>query len=118
MEKEKKEVILINEQMIQGKIYMVRGRKVMLDVDLAEIYGYETKRFNEQVKNNIEKFDEDFMFPLSKEDYHEEIPEASLINEIDVTKGTFTNEGKGFVSFVDVDVDVYRRKQANDSRLR
>jgi len=47
----------------QEKIYLIRGQKVMLDADLAEIYGYETKNFNRQVKNNIEKFEgEDFMF--------------------------------------------------------
>ena len=50
-------------------IYYVRNQKVMLDFELAEIYGYETKRFNEQVKNNIEKFDKDFRFRLTKEEY-------------------------------------------------
>ena len=40
----------------------------MLDADLAEIYGYSTKRFNEQVKNNIEKFDEDFRFQLTSDE--------------------------------------------------
>ena len=49
--------------------YIIRGQKVMLDFELAEIYGYETKRFNEQVKNNIERFDEDFRFRLTKEEY-------------------------------------------------
>ena len=46
----------------------IRGRKVMLDSDLAEIYGYETKGLNRQVKNNIDKFDEDFMFELTDEE--------------------------------------------------
>ena len=41
---------------IKSKIYIVRGQKIMLDFELAEIYGYETKAFNQQVKNNIEKF--------------------------------------------------------------
>lgn len=50
-EKEKQEIILINEETIQSKIYIVRGQKVMLDFELAEIYGYTTKRFNKQVKN-------------------------------------------------------------------
>ena len=66
IDEQKPEIILINEQTIQSKIYVVRGQKVMLDFELAEIYGYTTTRFNEQVKNNIEKFDEDFMFQLSK----------------------------------------------------
>lgn len=69
IDEQKPEIILINEQTIQSKIYVVRGQKVMLDFELAEIYGYTTTRFNEQVKNNIEKFDEDFMFQLSKEEF-------------------------------------------------
>ena len=54
---------------IRDRIYTIRGVQVMLDSDLAEIYGYKTKNFNRQVKNNIEKFDEDdFMFQLNSED--------------------------------------------------
>ena len=59
----------LNEELIASKIYIIRGQKVMLDFELAEKYGYETKRFNEQVKNNIERFDEDFRFRLTKEEY-------------------------------------------------
>ena len=59
----------LNEDLIASKIYIVRGQKVMLDFELAKIYGYETKRFNEQVKNNIAKFDEDFRFQLTKDEY-------------------------------------------------
>ena len=65
----KDEIILIDEEMLRSKIYVVRDQKVMLDFELAEIYGYTTKRFNEQVKNNIEKFDEDFRFQLRKEEW-------------------------------------------------
>ena len=61
----------LNEELIASKIYIIRGQKVMLDFELAEIYGYETKNFNRQVKNNNDKFDEDFMFQLSKEEYKE-----------------------------------------------
>lgn len=46
-----------------------RGVKVMLDYDLAQIYGYTTKTFNQQVKNNLEKFDDDFMFQLTNEEF-------------------------------------------------
>ena len=53
---------------IENKILVIRGQQVMLDYELAKIYGYETKRFNEQVKNNIERFDEDFMFQLTDEE--------------------------------------------------
>ena len=69
MEEQKKEIIAINKDTIKNKIYCVRNQKVMLDFDLAEIYGYETKRFNEQVKNNSDKFDDDFMFQLTKSEF-------------------------------------------------
>ena len=71
MEEQKKEIIVINQDTIKNKIYCVRNQKVMLDFDLAEIYGYETKRFNEQVKRNKEKFDDDFMFRLNGKDLNE-----------------------------------------------
>ena len=52
-------------------IHVIRGQQVMLDFDLAEIYGYSTKAFNQQVKNNIERFDEDFRFQLTKNEVDE-----------------------------------------------
>ena len=55
---------------IRGKIYEIRGKKVMLDRDLAELYHVETRRLNEAVKRNIERFPSDFMFQLSKEEVH------------------------------------------------
>ena len=61
----KPEFSLIDEDLLKSRIYTIRGVKVMLDADLAEIYGYSTKRFNEQVKNNIAKFDVDFRFQLN-----------------------------------------------------
>lgn len=64
------EIVEINETTLQSKIYLIRGQKVMLDVDLAEIYGYETKNFNRQVKNNKAKFEgDDFMFQLTKDEW-------------------------------------------------
>ena len=60
------ETIELTEENIESMVYFIRGQKVMLDFDLAKIYGYETRYFNRQVKNNIEKFDNDFMFQLSK----------------------------------------------------
>ena len=53
---------------LQEKLYLIRGIQVMLDKDLAEIYGYSVKAFNQQVKNNIEKFAEDFRFQLTNEE--------------------------------------------------
>lgn len=59
----------LTENSIETMIYEIRGERVMLDSDLAKIYGYETNRFNEQVKNNAEKFPKDFMFRISKEEW-------------------------------------------------
>ena len=56
------ETVLINEDYLKDKIYIIRGQKGMLDSDLTMIYGYETKDFNRQVRNNIKKFPDDFMF--------------------------------------------------------
>ena len=70
MAEENKEIVIVDDKTIQEKIYFIRGQKVMLDADLAEIYGYETKNFNRQVKNNIEKFEgEDFMFQLTENEF-------------------------------------------------
>ncbi len=67
----KPEFSLIDENLLKSRIYTIRGVKVMLDADLAEIYGYSTKAFNQQVKNNIERFAEDFRFQLSKKEVEE-----------------------------------------------
>ena len=66
------EIAIIDERTIRDKIYEVRGVKVMLDFELAEIYGYETKNFNRQVKNNAERFEGDeFMFQLTRYEIEE-----------------------------------------------
>ena len=67
----KKSISIISTNSIKDKIYTIRGIQVMLDSDLAEIYGYSTKAFNQQVKNNIERFDEDFRFQLTDEEVSE-----------------------------------------------
>ena len=64
------EVLITNAESLRDKIYTIRGQKVMLDYDLAKIYGYTTKAFNQQVRNNIEKFDEDFRFQLDESEIH------------------------------------------------
>ena len=61
-------MIDITEEYLKERIYEIRGQRVILDADLSEIYGYTTKAFNQQVKNNIEKFDEDFMFELTDDE--------------------------------------------------
>ncbi len=61
-----KELILV--EMIERKIYLIRGHKVMLDSDLAELYEVPTRRLNEQIKRNIARFPSDFMFQLNAEE--------------------------------------------------
>ena len=58
----------LNNETIESMIYVVRGEKVMLDFELAKIYGYETKNFNRQVKNNIDKFPDEFRFQLTRDE--------------------------------------------------
>jgi ORF6N domain len=59
---------LVPIELIASKIYLIRNTKVMLDRDLAELYGVETKRLKEQVRRNIERFPKDFMFELTKDE--------------------------------------------------
>ena len=87
-ELEKNELVLLSEENIKNMIYEIRGQKVMLDFDLASIYGYETKRFNKQVKNNINKFPDDFRFQISKE-------ESEYIQRSKKTTPAFWAQGKG-----------------------
>lgn len=61
--------VLVAEQKILNRIYVVRGEKVILDEDLAEMYGVETRRLNEQVKRNIKRFPKDFMFVLTPKEF-------------------------------------------------
>jgi hypothetical protein len=61
--------VTVNENLVISKIYLLRGQKVIIDEDLADMYGVETRRLNEQVKRNINRFPEDFMFHLTDEEY-------------------------------------------------
>jgi hypothetical protein len=58
----------LNLSKIEKMIYVIRGHKVMFDADLAALYGVETKRLKEQVKRNLERFPEDFMFELTNQE--------------------------------------------------
>jgi hypothetical protein len=59
---------LIPVEIIEKKIYLIRGHKVMLDRDLAELYGVETRVLNQAVRRNLDRFPEDFMFALTREE--------------------------------------------------
>jgi hypothetical protein len=65
----KKEIALVPTEIIENKIYLIRGIKVMLDSDLAKLYGVPTFRLNEAVKRNRERFPVDFMFQLQREEF-------------------------------------------------
>ena len=79
--------IIMNEiEAIQNKIYEIRGQRVMLDFDLAEMYGVETRALNQAVKRNIERFPEDFMFQLTKGE--SEILTKQILKSQDTTENT------------------------------
>lgn len=64
---------------ICNRVYIIRGQQVMLDYDLAELYGYEVKALNQQVKRNIDRFPEDFMFQLKKEEVPKEFSKSQIV---------------------------------------
>lgn len=66
--KNKKSITIIPDERIIGKIYYIRGKKVIFDRDLAELYGVETKTLNRAVKRNVKRFPEDFMFQLNEKE--------------------------------------------------
>jgi hypothetical protein len=69
-------------QVIQSKIYEIRGSKIMLDRDLAGMYGVETRRLNEQVKRNLKRFPDDFMFQLSEQEFQDWKSQFAISNSI------------------------------------
>ncbi len=88
---------------IENKILVIRGQQVMLDRDLAELYGVETKRLNEQVRRNIERFPEDFMFTLNKTEKDEVVANCDRFNTMKhstVLPYVFTEQGVAMLSSV------------------
>jgi hypothetical protein len=79
--------IEIPEEVLMGKIYLIRGQKVMLDKDLAELYDVEVKALNQAVKRNPERFPLDFMFRLTKEEY--EILRSQIVT-LETGRGRYT----------------------------
>jgi len=73
---------LISIEVITSKIFVIRGKKVMLDRDLAQPYEVTTKRLNEQVKRNIKRFPEDFMFQLTKAEKDELVAICDRFNPL------------------------------------
>ena len=71
----------ITNELLLPKIHFIRGTWVMIDRDLAELYSVETRRLNEQVKRNIERFPDDFMFQLTKEEESQYLYDSSLMSQ-------------------------------------
>ena len=63
------QTLVVADEVIMNKIYMIRGQRVMIDRDLAQLYGVETKQLKRQVRRNIDRFPEDFMFVMSKKEF-------------------------------------------------
>ena len=82
------ETIELTEENIESMVYFIRGQKVMLDFDLARIYGYSTKAFNQQIKRNLNRFPEDFMFQLTAEEVNaiSRNKNSTLENDIEILK--------------------------------
>lgn len=88
MQETAKDILVISQFDIKNRIYTIRSQKVMLDADLATIYGYETKAFNQQVKRNIERFPTDMMFQLTDDETKD------LSRSQNVTLNKTTGRGK------------------------
>ena len=88
-------------QIIQSKIYVIRGQRVMLDRDIAALYNVETKVLNQAVKRNIKRFPEDFMFQLSKTEF--QIWKSQIVTSNSDKKGlrrppyAFTEQGVAYL---------------------
>ena len=61
--------VMLPDEVVMTKIFVIRGQKVMIDRDLSELYGVETKRLKEAVRRNITRFPEDFMFEMTSQEF-------------------------------------------------
>lgn len=104
---------------IKNLIYEIRGHKVMLDSDLAELYGVETRALNQAVKRNIERFPENFMFQLEQQEFHFLISQNVISKNSEEKRGgrqklpyVFTEQGVAMLS------SVLRSKQAIQTNIQ
>jgi len=95
--------VIIPAERIEKAILLIRGHKVMLDADLAELYGVHTKRLNEQVKRNHERFPADFMFQLTEEEKAQVVANCDHLKRLKfspVLPNAFTEHGALMVASV------------------
>ncbi len=99
----KKEIIEFDENLIRDRIYSIRGFQVMLDRDLAELYGVETKRINEAVKRNAERFPKKYCFKLNEAEKHELVAKCDRFNSMkhsSAKPSVFTEHGVSMLASV------------------
>jgi hypothetical protein len=96
------EIHIIPDELVMNKIYLIRGQKVMLDFDLAKLYITEAKRLKEAVRRNIDRFPDDFMFQLTRDEY--EILRSQIASSswggLRYTPMAFTEQGVAMLSSV------------------
>lgn len=95
--------LLVPDEIIMNQIYYIRGHKVMLDADLAVLYEVETKQLKRQVKRNIDRFPEDFMFELTPEEYNVSRSQNGTLKQgsnIKYSPMVFTEQGVAMLSSV------------------
>ncbi len=95
--------IIKNESVIESKIFLIRNQRVMIDRDLAQLYGVPTYRLNEAVKRNIKRFPDDFMFKLTKDELKELIAICDELEKLKHSSNTpyaFTEQGVSMLSSV------------------
>ncbi len=98
MKQTTKEIITIPDERIISRIFLVRGKKVMIDRDLAELYGVETRVLNQAVKRNIDRFPADFMFQLNKKEtdiWKSQFVMPNLKSQIVISKQNKAGQGWG-----------------------
>ena len=104
MSQQKIQLITIPSERIISRIFLIRGRKVMIDRDLAELYGVETRALNQAVRRNVDRFPDDFMFQLNKQET--ELWKSQIVMSTAERKGlrrdplVFTEQGVAMLSSV------------------
>jgi hypothetical protein len=100
----KSKAVMIPDELVINKIYLIRGKKVMIDRDLAELYQVETRVLNQAIRRNIDRFPEDFMFQLSEKEFENWISQIVISNSVKMGLRkkplAFTEQGVAMLSSV------------------
>ena len=94
-----KQKVTVLTRRVESKIVVMRGRKVILDSDLAELYGVAVKRLNEQVKRNADRFPADFVFRTTGTDLRSQIATSKRVGERRLKRGTVSRGGRRYLPF-------------------